>query len=133
MTDFIPQSSDKRSGDTSPYHSNVIAKGKVTITMASQSTGFKGSATIALPLDANVALLKPEAIAFNWNLGAGASNNYPIPFTEINTSGAIARNGELSFTVGLKPSSYSLLITIYDANIQQNSLIVYYRVVSVAP
>lgn len=125
------QSTNKLAGDTNPYSPKVVFQDETIITMSAASVGFSGSATIELPIDTDVAMLRPEGMVYDWDLGAGTFYNYPIAFTEVDQSTAgIRRNAEMRILIDLKPTAYNLEIILYDRAISQNNLRVAYWLLS---
>jgi hypothetical protein len=131
MNQSYQQSTDKLPGDTNPLAPKILFDGEETLSMSSITAGYLASVSIPLPIDTDVSVLRPEAMAFRWDLGAGSFYDYPIPFTEVDTTTAgIRRNGELRISIDLKPTAYNLEIIIFDKTIQQSSLRVVWRILS---
>lgn len=120
------QSTDMSSaGFTNPKNPSVIAEGTISVSITTTATVTETS--VSLPIDANLALLKPEAIVYPWNLGGGVTRYYPLNFVEHNDAAAIRRSAYMFIDIDPKPRAYTLVFELYDASISQD-LTIHYRV-----
>lgn len=128
MTDFAPQSTDRKREDTNPLAPRVIAQGSATATLSAQSTGYTASKTFLLPLKASISLNNVDA----WVKLTISSVDYyyKIGYAEANTStGALKRASSAVLTVASEPTSYSLTLLIYEQTLAPSSGVTFYYTV----
>ena len=128
MTDFAPQSTDRKRQDTNPLTPRVIAQGSSTATLTAAATGYTATKNFLLPLKASISINNVDA----WVKLTISSVDYyyKIGYSEANVStGALKRASSAVLTVAAEPTSYSLTLLIYEQTLAPSATVTFYYTV----
>ena len=128
MTDFAPQSTDRKRQDTNPLTPRVIAQGSSTATLTAAASGYTAKQDLLLPLNASISVNNVDALV---KLTISSVDYYyKIGYAEANvTTGALKRASSAVLTVATEPKSYSLTLLIYEQTLAPSATVTFYYTV----
>lgn len=131
MADINSQSTDKLPVDTSKYTYREIKRGSFSITPSAQAVGYQLSVTTNIS-DINTSNIIPEVEIWMDISGGGTTAYEKLPFTYINSSGAVSRAAHYYVENNIpKGGGYTLAIvcTLFDLS-SNTPRTFYYKVLS---